>query len=177
MITAHKAIYNLFGSGIFHKPHSVFKSESYEFHNRNIGLFSGNDTIMAGYFIGMYRDLRMRKSLLATVSSSEFKTMSLNSKISKVVSYIQYNKAWKRIYVLLKIFFPCLRVICLAGSKKLVIDKVLYYSRIAKISVIKSSSDLDNKELFPVSISSSFKVWISLDSDTEEEENIDTDDP
>ena len=36
MITAHKAIYNLFGSGIYHKSHSIFKSKSYEFHNRNI---------------------------------------------------------------------------------------------------------------------------------------------
>ena len=63
MITAHKAIYNLFSSGIYHKPHSIFKSKSYEFHNRNIGLFSGTDTRMAGYFIGMHRDL-------CTVSSS-----------------------------------------------------------------------------------------------------------
>ena len=46
-----------------------------------------------------------------------------------------------------------------------------------KISIIKLSSDLDNKELFPVSSSSSFKLWISSDSDTEEEENIGTDDP
>ena len=27
MNTAHKAIYNLFGSVIYHKPHSIFKSE------------------------------------------------------------------------------------------------------------------------------------------------------
>ena len=46
-----------------------------------------------------------------------------------------------------------------------------------KISITKSSSDLDNKELLPVSSSSHFKVWISLDSDTKDEENIDTDDP
>ena len=46
-----------------------------------------------------------------------------------------------------------------------------------KISIIKSSADIDNKELFPVSSSSSFKVRISSDSYTEEEENIDTDDP
>ena len=46
-----------------------------------------------------------------------------------------------------------------------------------KISIIKSSYDLDNKGLFPVSGSSSQKVCISSDSDTEEEENIDTDDP
>ena len=64
MITAHKAIYNLFGSGVYHKPHSLFKSKSYEFHNRNIGLFSGNDTRMAGYFIVMHRYLRMKNHLL-----------------------------------------------------------------------------------------------------------------
>ena len=46
-----------------------------------------------------------------------------------------------------------------------------------KISIIKSSSDLDNKELFPVSGSSSQNVRISSDSDTEEEENINTDEP
>ena len=93
MITAHKAKYNLFGSGIYHKPHSIFKSELNEFHNKNIGLFSRNDTRMAGYFIGMHRDLRMRKSLLATVLSTEFSTMTLNSKLSKVVSYIQDKKS------------------------------------------------------------------------------------
>ena len=79
MISAHKAVYNLFGSGIYHKPHSIFKSKSYDFHNRNIGLFSGNDTRMAGYFIGMHRYLRTRKALLATVSSAEFSTMTLNT--------------------------------------------------------------------------------------------------
>ena len=46
-----------------------------------------------------------------------------------------------------------------------------------KIYIIKSSSDIDNKQLFPVSGSSSKKVCISSDSDTEEEENIGTDDP
>ena len=47
-----------------------------------------------------------------------------------------------------------------------------------KLSIIKSSSDIDNKELFTISGSSSNKVWISSDSDTEDgEENIDTDDP
>ena len=104
MITAHKAINNIFGSGIYHKPHYIFKSESYEFHNKIIGLSSGNDTRMGGYFIGMHRYFRIRKAPLATVSSAEFNTMALNSKISKLVSYIQDNKSWGRIYVLLKIF-------------------------------------------------------------------------
>ena len=39
----HMITEKLFGSGICHKPHYIFKSKFYEFHNRKIGLFSGND--------------------------------------------------------------------------------------------------------------------------------------
>ena len=48
MNSAHKIIYNVFGSGIYHKPHSIFKSKSQEFHNKNIGILSGNKTRMDG---------------------------------------------------------------------------------------------------------------------------------
>ena len=54
---------------------------------------------MAGYFIGIHRYFRMRKSLLATFSSAEFNTMSLNSKLYKVLSYIQDNKYLESILV------------------------------------------------------------------------------
>ena len=104
IITAHKSIYNLFGSVIYHKPHYIFKWKSYEYHNRNIGLFSGNDTRMSGYFRAMNRDLSMIKALLATVSSAEFRSMIISSKLSKVVLYIYDNKSWDRCYVLFKLF-------------------------------------------------------------------------
>ena len=100
---------------------------------------------MAVYFIGMHRYLRMIKELLATVSLAEFNTMSWKSKSPKVVSYINDNKAWERIYVLLKKLFPCLRIIPIAYINKAGMDKVLQYARMTKISIIKSSSDLDNK--------------------------------
>ena len=81
---------------------------------------------MAGYFIGMHQYLRMKKALLATVSAAEFNTMSLNSKLSKVVSYIQDNKYCERIYVLLKIMFPCLRVLLPTFAKtQKIIQKVI----------------------------------------------------
>ena len=70
IISAHKMIYNIFGSGIYHKPHSIFKTKYQEFHNRNIGLFSGNETRMDGYFMEMHRDLRIRKVLQSTISST-----------------------------------------------------------------------------------------------------------
>ena len=45
-----------------------------------------------------------------------------------------------------------------------------------KISIIRSSSDIDNEELLPVSWSSSLKVFSLSDSDNEEEDNIGTED-
>ena len=79
--------------------------------------------------------------------------------------------------MILKIIFPCLLVLCLADSNKAIMDKVLYYVGMTKILIINPSSDIDNKELFPVSSSSYFKVWISSGSDTEEERNIYINDP
>ena len=70
MISSHKMIYNIFGSFIYHKTNSIFKFKSQEFHIRNIGTFSGNETRMTGYFMGMHKDLRMRKFLQATISSA-----------------------------------------------------------------------------------------------------------
>ena len=135
----------------------------------NTGLFSGNDNIVAGYLSGMHRDMRMIKSIISTVSSSEFNTMALNSKLYKVSSYIQDDKAWDRIYIILKLSLPYLWVLHILDSNKAGMDKVFYYSILTKIPIIKSSSDIDNKELFPVSVSSSQKLWISSDSNNEED--------
>ena len=38
IISAHKMIYNIFGSGIYHKLHYIFKSKSQDFHNIKFGL-------------------------------------------------------------------------------------------------------------------------------------------
>ena len=56
-------------------------------------------------------------------------------------------------------------------------EKLFYYSIMTKISIIKSSYDIDNEEIFPISSSSYLKVWITSDSYTEKEENIYTDNP
>ena len=108
IISAHKMIYNIFGSGIYHKPHSIFKSKSQDFHNINIGLFSINETRMAVYFMGMHRDLRIRKVLQATIPSAEFISIPTNTKFPQAVKYIHANKSWGRCYILLKIIFTCL---------------------------------------------------------------------
>ena len=127
MISAQKMKYNIFGSGIYHKPNSIFKSKSQEFHNINIGLFSGNETRMARYFMGIHRDLRMQKILDANLSYAEFISISTNTKFTKAVKYIHGNNSWERCYVLLKILFPLFRVLCLEESNLAGMDKVYYY--------------------------------------------------
>ena len=97
MISDHKMIYNIFGSGIYHKPHSIFKFKSQEFHNRNIAIFSGNETRMDGYLMGMHRDLLMRKVIQATISSSEFISIPTTTNFSKAVWYIHYSKVMGKV--------------------------------------------------------------------------------
>ena len=105
MISTHRVIYYIFGSSVYHNPNSIFKSKSQEFHNKNIGIFSGNETRMAVYFMGMHRDLRMRKVLQYTISSAEFIGIPSNNKFDKSVKYIHDNKSWEKCYILLKCFF------------------------------------------------------------------------
>ena len=69
--------------GIYQKPHSIFKSKYKDFHNRNIGIFSANETRMAGHFMEMHRDLRMRKFLQATILSAEFISIPTNKNSPK----------------------------------------------------------------------------------------------
>ena len=43
------------------------------------------------------------------------------------------NKSWERCYVLLKIIYPCLIVLCLENSNQEVMEKVHYYIYYKKI--------------------------------------------
>ena len=93
MISAHKMRYNIFGSGIYHNPHSIFKSRSQEFRHINMGTFSGNETRIAEYFMGMHRDLWMRKVLQDTIAASEFISIPTNNKPNEAVRYIHDNNS------------------------------------------------------------------------------------
>ena len=96
IISAHRVIYNIFCSGIYHNPYSIFKSKSQDFHNKNIGLFGRNDTIIARYLMGMNRDLRMRKVPKSTIFYAEFNIVPKNNKLTKLVRYIHDNRLCER---------------------------------------------------------------------------------
>ena len=105
MISSHKMIYNIFGCGIYHKPHSIFKSKYQDFHKRKIGIFSGNEAITAGYFMGIHRDLRMQKIIQDTIAFAQLLSITTTTKLTKSLKYINDDKSREWCYLLLKIFF------------------------------------------------------------------------
>ena len=103
---------------------------------------------MAGYFMVMHRDLRMREVVQATISSAEFLSIPTTTKFTKEVKYIHDDKSWERCYVLLKNLFPWLRVLRLADSNLSGMEKVYYYSRMTKQYIEKKKLDLDSQRVF-----------------------------
>ena len=85
-------MYHIFGSGIYHKPHYILKPKYQEFRNINIGLFSVNETRMAGYFMGIHIYLRRQKVLQSNILSEEFISIPTNKCFDKAVRYIHDNK-------------------------------------------------------------------------------------
>lgn len=69
----NRLIYSYFGSGSMHSPYAIFSKHSRD-HNggRCIGLIRAADTRMAGHVISMLRTLRLKDSLISTISSASF---------------------------------------------------------------------------------------------------------
>ena len=130
----------------------------YELHYSNIGVLSGNDPRIVRSYMGIQRDLCMRKLLLTTISSSELVSMSINFRISQAVSYINDNKALDRCYIILKTVFPYHWVLSLSNSRQPGMCKLYNYPRMINSYIQKSSYDHDNNDIFPVSILSP-NIW------------------
>ena len=88
IIASYKAIYKIFGSGIYTKPRYILKPKQHENHNNETFIFSVNDTRISGYLWAYINIFTSEIFLLYTTSSAEFKIMDLTSKKFKVVSYI-----------------------------------------------------------------------------------------
>lgn len=85
----NRLIYRYFGSGSMHSPYAIFSKHSRD-HNggKCIGLIRAADTRMAGHVISMLRTLRLKDSLISTVSSASF--LQGKFKVSWVILYCFY---------------------------------------------------------------------------------------
>lgn len=69
----NRIIYRYFGSGSMHSPYAIFSKHSKEHNNgKSIGLVRASDTRMGGHVISMLRTLRLKQSLISTISSASF---------------------------------------------------------------------------------------------------------
>ena len=131
LILKSKRRYNTFGSGAIHGAHAIFKMQAKLFNKgKDIGLLRAADTRMAGYFMAMHRDLRMRRALESTVSSAAFAALSLKPFAKKAGEEVGDKVMWKQMYVVLRVLFPALRLLRLADSNRAGMDKVYYLSLI-----------------------------------------------
>ena len=69
----NRLVYRYFGSGSMHSPYAIFSKHTKD-HNsgRCIGLIKAADTRMGGHVISMLRTLRLKDSLISTISSASF---------------------------------------------------------------------------------------------------------
>jgi len=69
----NRIIYRYFGSGSMHSPYAIFSKHTKD-HNsgRSIGLIRASDTRMGGHVISMLRTLRLKDSIISTISSASF---------------------------------------------------------------------------------------------------------
>ena len=74
-------------------------------------------------------------------------------------------------YVLLKILFPCLRVLCLADSNLAGMGNFITIRELTSSALIKNKSDIDYQRLFP-DIFSPANLCNMSDDKSDEEESI-----
>ena len=110
IISAHKMIYNMFGSVIYHNLHSILIKKYQEPNNKNIGILGG---MILGWLDISWRFTKTCgcKKFSNIISSAESVSIPTNDKFEKAARYIHDNKSWERYYILLKIMFPCMRVL------------------------------------------------------------------
>ena len=126
---------------------------------------------MAGFFYAMHRALRLSKSLLATVHSAKWEALK-NKKaiILRAAVDIKDDAYWKRVYIVLRAFWPVLKLLRIADSNKAGMDKIYFLTHKASLALEKSKESLDDDTLFSVEdLVDAEADAIYLDSEDEED--------
>ena len=108
-----------------HSPKAMFETYSRQ-HNNGIylGFIKPLECRMAGEHITLLCLLRLKNALRSTIMSKEF----IDLKIFHADCTILMNPDfWKLVFVMCRVLYAPMRVLCLAGQKTLAMDKLFYY--------------------------------------------------
>ena len=128
MISSHKMIYNIFGSGIYHKPHSIFKSKYQEFHNKKLAFLAEMKLGWLDISWGCNGTRRLKKFfniLYPLHNSSVFLPITHSTKQLGILMIISGGRG----AMYFSICFSCLGVLCLADSNNSGMENFYYYYR------------------------------------------------
>jgi hypothetical protein len=165
MIQVYRIIYGVFGNGSHHKPHAILKGEAKKANNgREIGLIRAADTRMAGYFIAFHRMYRLKGALRSAANSLEFANIIGLKKKDAVIAFLSDNQFYDRIYLLICMIYPILRILRLADSNTPNMDKLYYYIRQTNRAL--DSNDLKDK------LDEMYETRLLSPKDSQEEEEI-----
>jgi hypothetical protein len=103
---------------------------------------------MAGYFMVMHRDLRLKQALQASAAGSDFISLKL-SKSKDPTATIRHELEYQRVFHLLRATFPALMILRLADSNKPGMDQIYYLTRKATEAIEHDIVYLNNKTWFP----------------------------
>lgn len=115
---------------------------------RKIGLFRGAGTRFATWFYAMHRLLRLKRALKATIHGAAFESVAKNARVVLAVEDIENEVFWKSIFCLLRSVFPALKALRYCDSNVPSMDKIYYLVKRADGALEKSSSMLNDEELF-----------------------------
>ena len=122
-----------------HAPHAQFASQAKMCtEGQTINLLRSADTRMLGYFYAMYRGLRIRKALIATVASPKWAALKKKPVVNSAAEDVMCGKYWKTVYLLLCAVFPLLELLRINDSNIPGKDK-LYYFTSQKIAAEKKN--------------------------------------
>jgi phosphatidylglycerophosphatase A len=153
-IFCHHFIYRVFGSGVLHPPYALFQRHARTFNN-HIGLLRVSDTRMAGYFMAMHMDLRLKQALQATATGSDFIYLNI-SKSKDTAATIRDELEYQRVFHLLRATFPAFMIFRLADSNKPGMDQIYYLTRKATEAIEHGIIFLNNKTWLYASL---MKFW------------------
>jgi len=117
LITRACRLYNIFGSGAMHAPHAQLIAQSKLFNGGiEVGLLRGASTRMATWFYALFRLLRMRVVLEATIHHANFRGVHKNDRMKKAIEDISNPAFWRAMFSLSRLTW-C--VSCIVGPEVL----------------------------------------------------------
>ena len=128
---------------------------------KEVGLLRGASTRMATWFYALFRLIRQRNALEATIHHAHFRNLQKNERVQKAIGDIGNPVFWRATFALIRGVFPALLALRWCDKSTPCMDKIVTYAHRTEVALQKSCEIFNDTDLFPLEVE---------DSDLEAEE-------